>query len=57
MFLQKHEDDKESHSGFEEAEYDQLVKQKKAFIQKLISSINDVLDEIKEEEISFIEAT
>lgn len=54
IMQQQFEDNHENYANFEEAEFEQSLKSKQKHIRKIIEDINDILDEIKSEEISFM---
>jgi hypothetical protein len=49
-------DKQDENTGFEDAEFDVVMKQKKKNLNRIISEINDILDEIKEEEVAHMES-
>jgi hypothetical protein len=54
IMQQKYADQHEDYANFEEAEYEQALKSKQKQLRKIIEEINDILYEIKAEEISLL---
>jgi len=55
IFQQKFDDEKDIHESFEAAEYEKQLKAKQKQVKKLVEQINDILEEIKEEEVYHLE--
>lgn len=51
MREQKFEAEKDTYEGFEASEHEQWLKDTQKRLRKVVTQINDILDEIKEEEI------
>lgn len=54
MREQKFEVEKDTHVGFEESEHEQWLKETQKRLRKIVAEINDVLAEIKEEEVQYL---